>query len=54
MTKPCPKCAGSGKNLSAPAIRVKVPGLQRYKLAAPLCAVCGGSGRRETAEGREK
>jgi hypothetical protein len=44
----CPKCSGSGKDKSSPAIRVKIPGMMRYKLAAPLCAVCGGSGRRET------
>jgi hypothetical protein len=50
----CPKCSGSGKDKSSPAVRIKVPGMQRYKLAAPLCKVCGGSGRRETAEGREK
>jgi hypothetical protein len=44
MEKPCKKCSGSGKNLSAPAVRIKIPGMQRYKLAAPLCDRCGGSG----------
>jgi len=47
----CPKCQGSGKDLTKMAIRAKVPntlpGLPRYKLVSPLCDLCGGSGERE-------
>jgi uncharacterized protein with PIN domain len=46
----CPRCNGSGKDTSSPAVKVKVPGMQRYKLAAPLCAACGGSGKKENKQ----
>ena len=46
----CPRCQGTGKDRTALAIRVKVPntipGLDRYKLAQPLCGLCGGTGKR--------
>jgi hypothetical protein len=44
----CPKCQGSGKDITHLPIRAKVPGtlpgLDRYKLVQPLCPVCGGTG----------
>ena len=50
----CPKCQGSGKDLTKLAIRAKVPntlpGLPRYKLVSPLCDLCGGSGERVSEE----
>ena len=51
MSAPCPKCQGSGKDLTKMAVRAKVPntlpGLPRYKLVSPLCDLWGGSGVRE-------
>lgn len=49
----CPKCKGSGRDLAALAITVKVPGVPHYKLMQPCCAVCGGTGEKfvENEEG---
>jgi DnaJ-class molecular chaperone len=44
----CPRCQGSGKNITAMPIKAKVPGtlpgFDRYKFMQPLCPGCGGAG----------
>ena len=46
----CKRCRGTGKDSTGRHVRVKVPntlpGLDRYKLALPLCPSCGGTGKK--------